>query len=166
MGVAHDEDHVVCVVLHQLEVVTSFPVIFLFEDINVFEVLLGKLDDTGTVLHVEGGVGHHDMVKNFNLLELAVEIFGPLDVANTIRVETEAKILLQPSEGLWLPFHINIEPIVASVEVWHLNISITILTGDLGIDECAAHEAIGCVLFDKIEDAISIFVSSSSWEKS
>lgn len=162
----HDENLVVSVVLHQLEVVPSFPVILFLEDIDVFEVLLGKLDNLCSVLHMEGGVSHHDVIKNLNLLELIVQILGPLDIADTIAVKTELEILLQPSEGLWLPFHVDVKPVITLVEIWHFNVSITILTGDLGIDQSATHKAVGGVFLDQIEDAVGILISSSSWEKS
>lgn len=162
----HDECLGIGIVLHQLEVISSLPVVLFLENVDVLEVLLGQLDDTGSVLHVESGVSHHDVIKHFNLLELVVQVLRELDIADTIAIQAEGEILLQPSESLWLPFHVNIEPVVAFLTILYLDVSVTILTSDFGINECASHKAVGSVFLDHVEDAVSVLVASSSWKKS
>lgn len=71
----HNEYLGVSVVLNQLEVVSSLPVILFFVNANVFKVLLGHLDHASFVFHVEGSVSHDEMVQDFDLLELVSQIF-------------------------------------------------------------------------------------------
>jgi hypothetical protein len=53
-----------------------------------------------------------------------------LDHALAIAVYAEIEVTVEPFECFWLPFHIDIDPVVAGVEV-HLDICVTILSGDL-----------------------------------
>jgi hypothetical protein len=166
MRVTHNENLRVGIVLNQFEVVSSLPVILLLKDINVLEVLLGQLDNSCTVLHMEGCVSHENVVQNFDLLELSVQIFGEFNFTATVAVQTESEVFLQPSESLWLPLHVNIEPVVSLIQVWHLNVSVTVLTSDFGIDQSAAHQAVRGVFFHQVENTVGIFVSGSSWKQS
>lgn len=131
----HDENLRVGVVLNEFEVVTGLPVVLFFVNENIFEVLFGKLNHTCLVFHVVLHISHCEMVENFDLIELVSQVLGELDIANTVRVNTEGKVLFQPSEGLWLPFHVNIKPVIAFLSVRYFNVGVTVLSCNLGINK-------------------------------
>ena len=159
----HHEYLGVSVVLNELEVVACLPIVLFLVNENVFEVLLCHLDHTGLVLHVMLHVSHREMVEHFDLVELVSQVLRELDLTNTVAVYAEGQVLLQPSEGLWLPFHVDIEPVVAFLSVWHLNIGVTVLSSDLGIDKGRSVQTVCLVLSHQVGNAVSILIVSSSW---
>jgi len=164
--VAHDESLRVSIVLNQFEVVSSFPVVLLLKDTDILEVLLSHLDHTSLILHMERSISHHEVIENLNLLELGSQVFWEFSFTDTVAVDTKGEIFFEPSESFWLPFHVNIEPVVTLIEIWNLNIGITILTSYFSVNQSAAHHRVGWAFLYQVGNAICILVIGSSWKQS
>jgi len=70
MRVAHNENFRVGVVSNHFEVVTGIPVVLFLININVLEVLLDLNYLAGIIFHMILNVGHHEIIKNLNLIIL------------------------------------------------------------------------------------------------
>jgi len=154
------------IVLDKFEVVACFPIVLFLKYINVLKVLFGHLYNPSLVVQVVGSVSHHYMVKNFNLVELTSQILGELNIANTIAIDTKLDVFLQPLECLWLPLHIDVEPIVTLVQVLAFDVGITILSSYLSIDQGASTEIVDLSFLYQIHNAVRVFVFSFSGKQS
>ena len=74
---------------------------------------------------------HHESIEDFNLIELESYVVCEIDSANTIAVDAEREVLLQPFEGFWLPSYVNVKPVVAFLSIFDLKVGITLLIGYL-----------------------------------
>ena len=75
------------------------------------------LDLTSLLLQLKLCVRHHDMVENFALVELVREVFRKLNITNSITIHAEAQFLFKPSEGVWLPFQVDVQVVDAWSQV-------------------------------------------------
>lgn len=97
------------------------------------------------------------MVQNLNLIELVGEVLRDLDVSNTIAIDAELKFLSEPSVGIWMPFHVDVEVVNSWLDV-ALKICISVLPGDVLGNKGAGSEFTLLVGLDEISDTICILV--------
>lgn len=94
VSMTHDENWLMTIVLNKFEVVACLPIVLFLKYINVLKVLFGHLYYSSVVVQVVRSVSHHHVVKNFNLIEVASQIFCELNIAYTIAIDTELDVFL------------------------------------------------------------------------
>lgn len=94
MGVTHDENLLSCIVLYKFVVVSSFPVIFLFEYLNILKVFCITFDSACLVIHVKLAISQHNLIQGINLVEFGSLILANLNISNTVAIDAEAQVAL------------------------------------------------------------------------
>ena len=120
-------------VIDQPIVIADLPIVTTSEFYNVLTILrmFFHFDYTGFVCQVVMRKVHQESVQDLNLVELESYVVWEIDWTNTIAVDAEREVLLQPFEGFRLPCYVNVKPVVAFLCVFYLNIGITLLIGYL-----------------------------------
>ena len=98
MSVTHDENLLSGVVLDKLVIVSSFPVIFLFEYLNILKVFGITLDSSCLVIHMELAVSQHNLIQAINLIKFRSLILTDLNISDTVAIDAEAQIAFQVFE--------------------------------------------------------------------
>ena len=98
MGVTHDENLLSSIVFNKLVVVSCFPVIFLFEYLNILKVFSITFDSTSLVIHMELAISQHDLIQAIDLVEFGSLILTDLNISNTVAIDAEAQITFQVFE--------------------------------------------------------------------
>jgi len=96
--VTHNENLLSCIVFDKLVVVSGFPVIFLFEYLNILKVFSITFDGAGLIIHVELAISQHDLIQAIDLVEFGSLILTDLNISNTVAIDAEAQIALQVFE--------------------------------------------------------------------
>jgi len=94
MGVTHDENLLSCIVLYKFVVVSGFPVIFLFEYLNILKVFCITFDSSCLVIHVKLAISQHNLIQGINLVEFGSLILANLNISNTVAIDAEAQVAL------------------------------------------------------------------------
>jgi len=163
---AQDHDLVIRVVVNQLEVVASLPVVTLFPDEHAWKLGLVQVHDTVILVVVVLTIGAQEAGERVDLIEVGGQVIAEPDVAHSVAVDADSEITLEVLERGRLPFNIDIEPVGALRHVIHLEVSITILTRNVGFDKGGIDERIGTVLLHQVSNDIAVLVIRAPGQES
>jgi len=87
-------EYFVCIVFHELELVTSLPVIIFFKDFNIIKLIIFTSDHTSFVLNVIITICLKNFTQAVNLIKFFCFVITNCNISFTITVNAKVKLAL------------------------------------------------------------------------